>query len=667
MLGTIYEQYLGTILKGTEKRVKLDEGAGKRKKMGIYYTPSYIVDYIVKNTVGEHIKDKTIDKILEVKILDPACGSGSFLIRAFQEVYEAIENRLKKGERSEKSHSFRDYNGRLNLSQKITILINCIYGVDLDEKAVELAQLNLLLRLLEDETRETKKRLLPPMKDNIKCGNSLIDDLAISDKAFNWQAQFPDIFSQGGFDVVIENPPYIRIQTLPKEEVAYFNSKFESAKGNYDIYLLFMEQAYKLSRRGGVAGFILPNKFMVSGYGENLRELLSCERVVWKIVDFGDAQVFEEATTYTMLLFLQKLQNRDVLYLSAAEYLKQNQRPNLDELKKQFVEISYDKLTAKPWSFAISKHSELLEKIEGGNMRFGDLTERMFQGLVTSADKVYILQKTDEQVKDKNLISLYSVALDKNVLFEKKIAHLKGSLDIRRYRIESVSRFVLFPYKNGQLISQEVFESHYPKCWKYLFENKEALSGRENGKMKHAGWYGYVYPKSLTLFEKPKLLTPSIAKQASFTYDKEGEYYFVGSGGGGGGGYGILLKEDLKLSPLYILALLNSRLLDFYLQNISSQFRHGYFAYNKQYVEEIPIKLLDLSKADEKSKHDQLISLVDRMLSLQKKYHSEKLAGREKELLEQQIKQIDWQIDQEVYKIYGITEEEKKIIEERLE
>src|SRR3972149_11181482 len=173
LLGTIYEQYLGTILKGTEKRVKLDEGTGKRKKMGIYYTPSYIVDYIVKNTVGEHIKDKTIDEILEVKILDPACGSGSFLIRAFQEVYETIENRLKKGERSEKSHSFRDYNGRLNLSQKITILINCIYGVDLDEKAVELAQLNLLLRLLEGETRETKKLLLQNLKDNIKNGNSL--------------------------------------------------------------------------------------------------------------------------------------------------------------------------------------------------------------------------------------------------------------------------------------------------------------------------------------------------------------------------------------------------------------------------------------------------------------------------------------------------------------
>src|SRR3989344_8309273 len=151
LLGSIYEQYLGTILKGTEKRVKLDSESGKRKKMGIYYTPSYIVDYIVKNTVGEYIKDKTIDEILDINIVDPACGSGSFLIRAFQEICDRIEEKLKKGEKSEKYVSFKTYKEKLSLSQKSTIMLNCIYGIDLDEKAVELAQLNLLLKILEEE------------------------------------------------------------------------------------------------------------------------------------------------------------------------------------------------------------------------------------------------------------------------------------------------------------------------------------------------------------------------------------------------------------------------------------------------------------------------------------------------------------------------------------
>src|SRR3989344_381860 len=201
LLGNIYEQYLGTILQGTEKRVKLEEESGKRKKMGIYYTPSYIVDYIVRNTVGEYIKNKNIDEILEVKIVDPACGSGSFIVRAFQEVCNAIENRLKKGEKG-KMATFQSFKERLSFGQKISILTQCIYGIDLDEKAVELAQLNLLLKLLEEETPESHKRLLPNLRENIKCGNSLIEDSKLAgDKAFRWEAQFREAFNARGFEI----------------------------------------------------------------------------------------------------------------------------------------------------------------------------------------------------------------------------------------------------------------------------------------------------------------------------------------------------------------------------------------------------------------------------------------------------------------------------------
>jgi len=154
LLGRIYEQYLGTILRGTDKRVKLDLQSGKRKKMGIYYTPSYIVDYIIKNTIWEYCKNKSLDEILKIKIVDPACGSGSFLIRAFSEMCFIVEERLEKGEKSKEYKLFQEWKGRLSLGEKITILKNCIYGVDLDEKAVELAQLNLLLKLLEEETRK---------------------------------------------------------------------------------------------------------------------------------------------------------------------------------------------------------------------------------------------------------------------------------------------------------------------------------------------------------------------------------------------------------------------------------------------------------------------------------------------------------------------------------
>ncbi|MBM4056366.1 MAG: hypothetical protein FJ264_17175, partial [Planctomycetes bacterium] len=660
VLGGIYEQYLGHILRQAKKRASVKKEHKKRKEHGIYYTPAFIVKYIVKNTLGRILEEIPLNKAMNLKILDPACGSGSFLVEAL----DVMDNYLET-QRKQKSKV-----GQMEFDffRKVEILSRNIYGVDLDPQAVEICQLNLLLRTLK------RKAILPNLTKNIKCGNSLISgnlmelikyfDRPEDKRCINWNEAFPDVMKNGGFDVIIGNPPYVRIQTLPKDEVKYFSNTYESARGSYDIYLLFIEQAYRLLRKGGVAGFILPKKFMVSDYGEKLRELLSRERGVWKIVDFGDAQVFGEATTYTMLLFLQKVQNKEVFYVSASDYLKKNQKANLDDLETQFVKISHNKLTSKPWSFATSKYIKILERIEEGNVRFCNVVEKIFQGLVTSADKIYLLQKTDENVKDKNLIPLYSVALEKEVFLEKENVHplLKGSLDIRRYYTEIISRFVLFPYKDGKLISQEIFEKTYPHCWQYLLENKATLADREKGKMKHAGWYGYVYPKSLSLFEIPKLLTPSIAKQASFTYDENGEYYFVGSGGGGGGGYGIILKEDIKLSPLYILALLNSRLLDFYLQNISSPFRHGYFAYNKQYVEQLPIKLLDLSNPIEKSRHDELVSLADRMLKLNKELQKTSENTDKWYSLKKEIEQTDKLIDEIVYELYEVTEEERKII-----
>jgi hypothetical protein len=179
--------------------------------------------------------------------------------------------------------------------------------------------------------------------------------------------------------------------------------------------------------------------------------------------------------------------------------------------------------------------------------------------------------------------------------------------------------------------------------------------------MKGEKWYGYVYPKSLTRFEKPKILTPSIAKKASFTCDINGEYYFVGSGGGGGGGYGIVLKKDVKVHPFYVTALLNSRLLDFYLQKISTPFRGGFFAYNRQYIEQIPIRTVDFNNTRETKQHDDLVKLVHVMFDLRKR--EQKAEGHELEQLKRQIEKPDREIDDRVYELYGITEAGKRLIE----
>ncbi len=307
LLGRIYEQYLGVVLRGREKRVKLDLLSGKRKSMGIYYTPSYIVKYIVKNTIGGYLKDKSIDEILNVKILDCACGSGSFLIEAFQEVCNAIENRLKKGEKSTKWSSFNSYNGRLSLGQKATILTNCIFGVDLDEKAVELAQLNLLLKVLEEETRETRRRVLPSMKENIMNGNSLISD-SHYDKAFNWNAQFPSI-KEGGFDIVIGNPPYFNMQTMGSKIQKYFETSDEWKdyyRGQSDVLYYFYIRGLKLLKNNGMLGFITSRYWLENKWADKLRNFILENSKIKEIIDFKNSYVFEDANIHTLICILNK-------------------------------------------------------------------------------------------------------------------------------------------------------------------------------------------------------------------------------------------------------------------------------------------------------------------------------------------------------------------------
>jgi hypothetical protein len=177
--------------------------------------------------------------------------------------------------------------------------------------------------------------------------------------------------------------------------------------------------------------------------------------------------------------------------------------------------------------------------------------------------------------------------------------------------------------------------------------------------MQHDGWYGYVYPKSVTLFTAKKLLTPSIAAAASFTLDADGSLYFAGSGGGGGGGYGILLKQDSPLAYEYVLGLLNSKLLDYYLKSISSSFSGGYYAYNRQYIEQLPIVVAD------KARHDKMVELVARMIELKKQQARapKKQSPSAKQLLDQKLAITDQQIDALVYELYGLTEDEVRIVE----
>ena len=223
----------------------------------------------------------------------------------------------------------------------------------------------------------------------------------------------------------------------------------------------------------------------------------------------------------------------------------------------------------------------------------------------------------------------------------------KGSLNIRRYSVEEISKSILFPYlsniRKAELITPKEFQNKFPKIWDYLLKNRKALESRERGKWKHDKWYAFGRSQNLNEMEQAKILTPSIANKASYVYDNINFYYFVGSGGGGGGGYGITIKEGIPMSYEYLLGLLNSKLLDSYLQSYSSPFRGGYFAYNRQYIEKLPIYIPDPTDKQKFAITQKIEDLVKQILEFRK---NEKIADAE--FLERKI-------DEMVEVLYGVV------------
>jgi len=452
-----------------------------------------------------------------------------------------------------------------------------------------------------------------------------------------------------GFDVVIGNPPYVRIQMLaqadPKQPARLKEQYTSASKGNYDLYAVFVERGLQLLQPHGQLSYILPHKFFNAQYGEPLRKLLADGRNLRQVVHFGDEQIFPGATNYVCLLFLDR---------GGAEHCRWVRADDLpawlaDKTATETV-IASTRFTKAEWNFAIGKGASLFERLQRLPVKLDDVTARIFQGLVTGADGVFILHKRPSSL-------LFSEATGQEHEIEAELLHplLKGALDIRRYYTEQPTRWILFPYVviagRAELIPEAQFKNKYPKAWRYLLENRQRLEAREGGKWNHERWYALGRSQNLNEMEQKKILTPCIASKASFTFDNTSEMYFIGSGAGGGGGYGITLKPSAVINPLYVLALLNSALLDFILKQVSSTFRGGYFAYSRQFIDQLPIHLINFAVATERAHHDAIVSLVDRIL------------GAKQANAAADTSALEHEIDQLVYALYDLTPEDIAIIE----
>ena len=701
ILGPVYEQFLGKVIRLTEgHQAKVEYKPEVKKAGGVFYTPQYIVEYIVKHTVGELVKDKTPREVSKLRILDPACGSGSFLIGAYQYLLDwhrdwyianlvpvfkeknsvtdpAVQALLpEQAPKKKKSAATMDLpiynpgNGKdvrlservrsdwkLTTAEKKRILLNNIFGVDIDQQAVEVTKLSLLLKVLEEENQETvskqltitTERALPSLDKNIKCGNSLIgwdiytpemsDDEVKRIKPFDWSKEFAPVMAAGGFDAVIGNPPYVRQESLGSEFKEYAKKKYETYVGMADIYTYFIEKGIFLLRSKGLFSYIVANKWMRANYGKSLRQFLKTKQIV-EIIDFGDLPIFKGATTYPCIIRVSKGDVDGSISVTIADTLEFS---SLDDyISQRQRKISKSDLNDEGWSLSEEKQTLLLGKILKKCVSLDDYIKgNVFRGILTGFNEAFIIDDT-----------IRNQLIEADPKCAEIIKPFLSGKDVKRYQNLRAKKFLIFTKRGIDIKKYPVIEN-YLKQFKNKLTPKpsdwhgESWQGRKPGNYQ---WYEIQDSVEYYLeFEKTKIIYPEVCKQPEFSLEESKLYpnktCFIIPG-----------------TDKYLLGLLNSKLNFFFFQTILPKLRGGFFLPSYISLKKIPIRAINFADPADKSRHDRMVSLVTQMLNLNKKLQDARLE-QEKTMLSRQIEATDNQIDALVYDLYGLTGEEIAIVE----
>jgi hypothetical protein len=727
ILGQVYEQFLGKVIRLTKgHQAKVEEKPEVRKAGGVYYTPTYIVDYIVKNTLGKLLENQGLTPRGQlravsvpdsqdgarvqaprketrgasplshpIRVLDPACGSGSFLLVAYQYLLDWYREQYTKDNpeqyakgKDPKLYQAHGGDYHLTLAERKRILLDHIYGVDIDTQAVEVTKLSLLLKVLEGESAETigktgtlfHERALPDLHQNIKCGNSLVGpdffkgsqmDALESDEiyrvnVFDWKKEFKGVFVAQdevarGFDIVIGNPPYIRSQLLDSNQREYFRSQFKTATLTYDIYVLFVERATQIANAGAQIGYILPNKFFTTDYGAGLRHCLSSMAIIDRLVDFQDGQVFAQAGTYTTLLILDRRGTKRIKYAKLGGVFKSDGRPGLERVLRT-ADFSFETINipadGSKWTLASGSHGSVLLRLQERYPQLLSFSPHIFQGLKTSADKVYMVREIKRRKLISTVESLAGDTFEIEAGILQKVA--KGESILRHGLDDSKLLRIIYPYEvtNGSsanLMDPKALAGTYPLAWKYLLNNKLQLGQRDNGIWsERRDWYAYARSQNIAAFVAPKHLIPYMTNRMKSYFDSDG-FFFVNISTGG---YGLRIL-DQSMHPLYLSAIFNSRLMNYCVALMTNQFRGGYFAVNKQALERLPLRPMNGHSGELA-----IISFTEKLQNGLARRASVK-TDHDKKLLQRQIESTDAEIDRLVYELYGLTEDEIRIVEEK--
>ena len=637
VLGQVYEQFLGSVIHLEDGHTAtVEQKPEVRKAGGVYYTPTYIVDYIVENTVGKLLEGKKPGPrggASKLKIVDPACGSGSFLIGAYEYLLDWHRDRyLEDGPEKHRNRLYEGAGGEwhLTIDEKKRILLNNIYGVDIDPQAVEVTKLSLLLKVLEGESEQSlqtqlrmfQERALPDLRENIKCGNSLIgpdfyenEQMVLLDEeehyrinVFDWQAAFPQVFDgeNPGFDAVIGNPPYISMLQLDKTQHSaikpYWKRKFKSAAGAFDIYVLFVEQSFSLVKSSGLFSFIIPNKFLAAEYASEFRKWLITNTRFLSLLDLSRVKVWS-AAVYPVIPVLKKDKSKD---FDVSVYVADS--PPLDDLKPLNLVSSeqLDKTPDRIWSFVTRLGGEVLLRALERSVPLEEIAE------------VYGATTVAEGSEYPTLLSQ-----DGNLAIESSVSRFVVSGAIHRYHTTWPSEPIQFTHEKYE---QPLIKLEAP-----------------------------MPERRIDRAQTPKIIIGKVAREPRAFPDIEGEYV---------GAYTTYVFLN-NITIEYITGLINSRFMEFLYRTLydALAMSGGYLRFQPPQVRRLPIRTIDFSDVEDVARHETMVGLVGRMLKLHEKLAGAKME-RERTVIGHQISATDRQIDNLVYELYGLTDEEIRIVEE---
>ncbi|WP_281817075.1 Eco57I restriction-modification methylase domain-containing protein [Brachyspira pilosicoli] len=682
IIGNAYEQFLGkTISIDKNHKAVIELKPEVRKAGGVYYTPEYIVDYIVANTVGEAIKGKTPDEIVNIKILDPACGSGSFLLGAYKYLLNYhkeyfLKNKTKKymGSRYE----IIDESGNLALWVRKQILINNIFGVDIDSNAVEVAKLSLLLKSFEDSFNVNEygqgsllnEKILPSLENNIKSGNSLInsnfnsegerlfasdEDTQYKIKCFSWEKEFSSVIKKGGFDIIIGNPPYVKEYT---DRESFENVKKGNLakyyQGKMDLWYFFVCFGLDILKENGKLGFIAPNNWITNAGASILRNKILTDSKILKYIDFGDFRVFLEAGIQTMVFILNKekinedyeidyykILNKNIDIFEIENFLFENEKSN--DISHIKTIISKDKMLNNLITFIDSSKDTVLSKIkEMGNYFL--TSENTAQGIVYPQD--YLNEKnrsilggdfkvgdgifvlTDEEKKSLNL-SKEELGLIKPAYTTEQIKRYYADSNNKEWVIYTDSTF-----KDVNKIKK------YPNIKKHLDKFKSVITSDNAPYGLHRARKEYFFIGEKIISVR-KCVDKPIFSYVDFNSYVSATFY-------------VIKPDDIDLK--YLTGILNSKLIAFWLKN------KGKMQGSNYQIDKEPLLNIPICNTDNEQLKNKLINFVNEMIECNQRLINEKNPDSINRI-KNDIADIDSFIDKTVYSIYNISEEERKIIE----